>query len=233
MNRLKQMNKYSYLLVFFITLFVVSTQAQDTTPKDSTVTNIISYEKGKEYILGGITVTGLQKFSEQTVRVYTGLVEGQPIKLPGDKLTSAIKKLYESKQFSEVDVYLSKRDGETVYLQFDVTELPQLTGVTISGIKKSQIKEIKKETELKKGVMVTDNLIVTTRNFIKKKYTDKGFLKTKVSLDTKKDTSDVNTVSMSIFIDRGNRIKIKEINFTGNKAMSNATLRGAMEKHQT
>lgn len=228
-NRLKPMNKYSYLLVFFITLFTVSTQAQNTTPKDSTVTNIISYEKGKEYFLGGITVTGLQKFSEQTVRVYTGLVEGQPIKLPGDKLTSAIKKLYESKQFSEVDVYLSKRDGETVYLQFDVTELPQLTNVTISGVKKSQIKEIKKETELKKGAMVTDNLIVTTRNFIKKKYTDKGFLKTKVTLDTKKDTTDVNTVSMAIFIDKGNRIKIKNINFTGNKAMSNATLRGAMK----
>jgi len=228
-NRLKPMNKYSYLLVFFITLFAVSTQAQNTTPKDSITSNVISYEKGKEYILGGITVTGLQKFSEQTVRIYTGLVEGQPVKLPGDKLTSAIKKLYESKQFSVVDVYLSKRDGETVYLQFDVTELPQLTTVTISGVKKSQIKEIKKETELKKGAMVTDNLIVTTRNFIKKKYTDKGFLKTKVSLDTKRDTSDVNTVSMAIFIDRGNRIKIKEINFTGNEAMSDASLRGAMK----
>ncbi|WP_299010858.1 outer membrane protein assembly factor BamA [uncultured Tenacibaculum sp.] len=223
------MNKYSYLLVFFITLFAVSTQAQNTTPKDSTATNVISYEKGKEYFLGGITVTGLQKFSEQTVRVYTGLVEGQTIKLPGDKLTSAIKKLYESDQFSEVDVYLSKRDGETVYLQFDVTELPQLTSVTFSGISKSKAKELKKETDLKKGTMVTDNLIVTTRNFIKKKYTDKGFLKTKVSLDTKKDTSDVNTVSMTIFIDIGDRIKIKEINFTGNKAMSNATLRKAMK----
>ncbi|CAM1342487.1 outer membrane protein assembly factor BamA [Tenacibaculum aestuarii] len=223
------MNKYSYLLVFFITFLTVSTQAQDITPKDSTATNIVSYEKGKEYFLGGITVTGLQKFSEQTVRIYTGLNEGQTIKLPGDKLTSAIKKLYESKQFSEVDVYLSKRDGETVYLQFDVTELPQLTDITITGVKKAQVKEIKKETELKKGTMVTDNLIVTTRNFIKKKYTDKGFLKTKVSLDTKRDTSDVNTVSMSVFIDKGDRIKIKNINFSGNKAMSDAALRKAMK----
>ena len=224
------MNKYSYLIVFFIAFITASTQAQNTTPKDSTATNgVISYEKGKEYILGGISVTGLQKFSEQTVRVYTGLVDGQPIKLPGDKLTSAIKKLYESKQFSEVDVYLSKRDENTVYLQFNVTELPQLINVSISGVSKSKIKELKKETELKKGVMVTDNLIVTTRNYIKKKYTDKGFLKTKVSLDTKKDTSDVNTVSMNIFIDKGKRIKIKEINFIGNKAMSNSALRGAMK----
>lgn len=224
------MNKYSYFIVCFIAFISASTQAQNTTPKDSIATNgIISYEKGKEYILGGISVTGLQKFSEQTVRVYTGLVDGQPIKLPGDKLTSAIKKLYESKQFNEVDVYLSKRDENTVYLQFDVTELPQLVDVSISGVGKSKIKEIKKETELKKGVMVTDNLIVTTRNYIKKKYTDKGFLKTKVSLNTKKDTSDVNTVSMNIFIDKGNRIKIKEINFIGNKAMSSGALRGTMK----
>ncbi|CAL2095207.1 Outer membrane protein assembly factor YaeT precursor [Tenacibaculum sp. 190524A02b] len=227
-NRLKQMNKYSYLLALFITAFtLVNTQAQQKENNNSST--VIPYEKGKEYTLGGITVTGLQKFSEQTVRVYTGLVVGQPVKLPGDKLTSAIKKLYESKQFSQVDVYLSKLDGETVYLQFDVIELPQLSNVSISGLSKSKIKDIKKETELKKGVMVTDNLIVTTRNYIKKKYTDKGYLKTKVTLDTQKDTSDVNTVSMSIFIDRGNRIKIKEINFVGNKALADGSLRGAMK----
>ncbi|PKH50495.1 outer membrane protein assembly factor BamA [Tenacibaculum sp. Bg11-29] len=223
------MNKYSYLAVFLIAFLSANIQAQNTTIKDSTSNNIISYKKGEQYILGGITVTGLQKFSEQTIRVYTGLVDGQPIKLPGDKLTSAIKKLYESKQFSEVDVYLSKKDDQTVYLLFDVTELPQLTDISVSGLSKSKAKDLKKETELKKGAMVTDNLIVTTRNYIKKKYTDKGFLKTKVSLTTKQDTSDVNTVSMDIFVDKGARIKIKEINFIGNKAMSNSVLRGVMK----
>ena len=229
-NRLRPMNRYPYLVVFLIAFLSANTQAQNTIIKDSTTTgNVISYKKGEQYILGGITVTGLQKFSEQTIRVYTGLVDGQSIKLPGDKLTSAIKKLYESKQFNEVDVYLSKKDGETVYLLFDVTELPQLTNISVSGVSKSKAKELKKDTELKKGTMVTDNLIVTTRNYIKKKYTDKGFLKTKVSLNTKKDTSDINTVSMDIFVDKGNRIKIKEINFIGNKAMSNSTLHGIMK----
>ncbi|WP_418645904.1 outer membrane protein assembly factor BamA [Tenacibaculum insulae] len=224
------MNKYSYLVVFLIAFLTANTQAQNTITKDSTATsNVIPYKKGTQYILGGITVTGLQKFSEQTIRVYTGLVDGQSIKLPGDKLTSAIKKLYESKQFSEVDVYLSKKDGETVYLLFDVTELPQLSDVRFSGIKKSKARDIKKETELKKGVMVTENLIITTRNYIKKKYTDKGFLKTKVSLNTKKDTSDINTVSMDIFVDKGKRIKIKQINFIGNKALSSTSLRGIMK----
>ena len=196
--------------------------------KDTTVTKNISFEKGKEYILGGITVTGLKKFSEETVKVFTGLRDGQVIKLPGDKLTSSIKKLYESKQFSNVDVYLAKTDGKTVYLQFDVQELPQLNKVQISGIKKSKAKELIKEAELKTGAMLTDNLIVTTRNYITKKYTDKGFLKTKVNLDVRKDTSDINTVNMNIFVDKGSKIKIKEILFTGNKELGAKKLRKTM-----
>lgn len=231
-NRLVQMYNKLFLVVVFFAVSAIS-RAQET-PKDTIqpntkVTSKIDYERGKEYILGGFTVTGLQKFTESTVKVYTGLIEGQPIKLPGDKLTSAIKKLYESKQFSAVDVYLSKIDGTTVYLQFDVIELPKLNNTTITGVSRSKSKELIKETELKRGVQVTDNLIVTTRNYITKKYTDKGFLKTKVSLNTKKDTTDTNTVNMFIHIDKGDRIKIKNIDFVGNKALSEGKLRGLMK----
>ncbi|MBE7628639.1 outer membrane protein assembly factor BamA [Tenacibaculum piscium] len=223
------MNKYSYVAVFLIAFLSANIQAQKIVDKENNTQNAIPYKKGTSYILGGITVTGLQKFSEQTIRVYTGLVDGQSVKLPGDKLTSAIKKLYESKQFSQVDVYLSKKDGETVYLLFDVTELPQVTNINITGVRKGEIKDIRKETELKKGMMVTENLIVTTRNYIQKKYTDKGFLKTKVSLSTKKDTTDVNSVSMAIFVDKGKRVKIKKISFNGNNALTGNALRSAMK----
>jgi outer membrane protein insertion porin family len=197
--------------------------------KDTIPVKKIDFKKGGEYILGGISVTGLKKFSEETVRVFTGLVYGQTIKLPGDKLTSAIKKLYESKQFSDVDVYLARIDDNTVYLQLEVQELPQLNEVKINGIKKSKAKELIKETELKLGKMVTDNLLVTTKNYITKKYTDKGFLKTKVSLDIQKDTSDVNIVNMAVFIDKAKKIKIKNINFIGNTDLSNRKLRKAMK----
>ncbi len=234
----KQANKLqssiSVVLVFtalFFTLFANSQNKIDslTTIKTDTILKNISFEKGKEYILGGISVIGLKKFTEETVRVFTGLKPGLKIKLPGDKLTSAIKKLYESKQFSNVDVYLEKIDGESIYLQFDVQELPQLNTVKISGISKSKAKDLIKDAELKTGAMVTDNLIVTTKNYFEKKYTDKGYLKTKVNLVTQKDSSDVNVVNMSILIDKGNKIKIKDINFTGNQSLSNSKLRKTMK----
>jgi len=124
---------------------------------------------------------------------------------------------------------LAKIDGNTIYLQFDVQELPQLNQIKIAGIKKGKAKELKKEAELKPGVMVTDNLVVTTKNYISKKYTDKGFLKTKVNLDLKKDTTDINVVNMAIFVDKGKKIKIQDIFFEGNDALSDKSLRKAMK----
>ena len=240
------MSKYTFTVLLLLSFLTANVYAQEKgnvkkteilTPKDTipkanvdvkNLSNQQSFVHGKEYTLGGITVTGLKKFNEGTVKIFTGLKDGQQIKLPGDKLTSAIKKLYESKQFSNVDVYLSKIDGNTVYLQFNVEELPQLNNITITGIKKSKAKDLKKDTDLKKGTMVTDNLVVASNNYFKKKYTDKGFLKTKVSINTIKDTTDTNVVNMAVHIDKGAKIKIKDIKFTGNKAFSNRKLRKAM-----
>ncbi|MGY8909088.1 MAG: outer membrane protein assembly factor BamA [Flavobacteriales bacterium] len=219
------MKLFSATLVLIALFFTFSANAQ--IEKDSLST--ASFEKDKEYILGGISVTGLKKFSEETVKVFTGLRNGQVIKLPGDKLTSAIKKLYESKQFSNVDVYLARLDGNTVYLQFDVQELPQLNNIEVVGIRKSKAKELLKEADLKIGAMVTDNLKVTTTNYFTKKYTDKGFLKTKVNLYIKNDTSDINTVNMKVFIDKGSKIKVKNIFFNGNEAFSDKKLRKTMK----
>lgn len=188
------------------------------------------FVKETNYELGGITVKGLQKFEEETVKVFTGLVVGQEIKLPGDKLTSAIKKLYETKQFSNVEVYVSKIDGNVAYLEFEVLELPQLNNVTIQGIKKSKAKDLQKDAELKKGEMVTDNLLVTTKNYFRKKYQEKGYLNTKVTIDTKKDTSGVNIVNMLVHVDKGEKVKIKNITFEGNDAFGKKRLKKALKK---
>lgn len=237
-SRLYLQKSNFYITLFFtFLLFMSALSIKAQTVKDSTsvvkkdtipVQKNIPFEKGKEYIIGGMSVTGLKKFAPETVKVFTGLKIGESIKLPGDKLTSAIKKLYESKQFRTVDVYLSKIDGNTAYLQFDVQELPKLSNITITGIKKKKAKTLQEEADIKIGAMVTDNLLVTTRNYFKKKYTDKGFLKTKVALNTEIDTSDNSLVNMRVHIDKGRKIKIKNIRFKGNDAVSNGTLRTAM-----
>lgn len=214
------MNKNRLVLLLLLLITSIAAKSQDSIP----------FQKEKKYILGDFTVVGLQKFSEQTVKVFTGLRVDQEIKLPGDKLSSAIKKLYDSKQFSEIDVYISKIDGDVVYLEFKVVELPQLNTITFKGVKKNNAKELQKETELNKGVMVTDNLLITTENYIKNKFHKKGFLNTKVTIETKKDTSDTNSVDMLVLIDKGEKIKINNINIVGNDAFNDKAIKKAMKK---
>ena len=251
-NKLKKsMNKLNiaFLLLVFLTATNVSAQEpqkselKEALTKSDTIVNdsIIpilkvkekSFIKGNSYELGGISVKGLKKFEDETVKVFTGLKVGQQVKLPGDKLTSAIKKLYETKQFSNVEVYVSKIDGNTAYLEFDVQELPQLNNVTIQGIKKSKAKDLQSDAELKKGEMVTDNLIVTTKNYFKKKYQEKGYLKTKVTIDTKPDTTGINVVNMLVHIDKGEKVKIKNITFEGNEAFNKKKLKKALKNTKT
>ena len=205
--------------------------AQDTIPKKvQTTLNADTFKNTKSYILGGVSVKGNQQFSDQSITVFSELIVGQEIKIPGDKLSSAIKKLWNSKLFSNVDVYATQIDGETIYIEFEVQELSKLSAVTIQGVKKNKAEELQKETEFQKGAMLTENLLTTTKNYIAKKYVDKGFLRTKVTIDTKIDTTDNNTEKALVVIDKGDKIKIKNLRFHGNEAFKAKRLKKLMKK---
>jgi outer membrane protein insertion porin family len=217
------------IIALFLSIAFYNTIAFSQETEASTSTSSAPFESGKKYTLGEITVVGAQQFSEQSVKIYSGLKTGQEIKIPGDKLSSAIKKLYGTKRFSSVEVYIAKIDGNTVYLEFNVKELPQISSITISGIKKSKAKALREEADINKGDMLTDNLMVTTKNYFKKTYTDKGYLKAKVNLHTRRDTTEGNAMDLLIKLDKGSKIKIKQINFHGNKDISDAELRSYLK----
>jgi len=217
MNSLKKIIFTSILVLS--ASFSLQAQEVPVMQKDST-----SFESGKEYILGDFSVIGLQKFSEQTVKVHSGLTKGSKIRLPGDKLTSAIKRLYETEQFSKVDVYLVKLDGDTAYLEFEVDESPQLNKMIFPGMRRSKARSLREEVGVKAGAMVTDNMLVTTKNFFKKKYQDKGYINTKVVISTVK-ADKPNAVDVEVLINKGTRLKIRKINVNGNEKVTDRKFR--------
>ncbi|PID68350.1 MAG: outer membrane protein assembly factor BamA [Flavobacteriia bacterium] len=202
-------------------------QVQDTI--DAKVKSSKGFQPGKDYVLKEVKINGLNRFSEQTVRVHTGLIENTKIKLPGDKLTSAIKRLYETKQFSKVDVFIAKLEGEAVSLEFDVKELPQLNKVLYKNVKRNKSKTYTEEAKLRAGAMVTENLLVTTKNYFEKKFREEGFLNAKVKISTIKSEKP-NTVNLFIDIDKGEKVKIKDIVFHGTEKLSDQRLLKAMKK---
>ena len=181
-------------------------------------------ENGKEYILGGVEVTGKSKYSEQTVVTFSGLEKGQKIIVPGEDISAAIKKLWKLGLFSDVNFYVNEIKGDSIFLELNLMESPKLSDVKIQGIKKGKIDDLIKELDLKKGKVVNENLITTTKNYIENKYKKDGFYNTKVFLTTTPDSTETE-VKMLVNINKGEKVKVRSINFNGNSEISDAKLR--------
>ncbi len=215
MTKYISLEHFITLLLLLITTF---TYSQET-----------SYEDGKQYILGGLEVTGLQSYNEQTVKTYTGLRVGEPITLPGDKISEVIKKLWGLELFSDIAFYITDVQGDQVFLELQIEERPTLSAVTINGIKQRKTDEIIKDTDLKKGKKITKSLIANTKNYLQNKYRKQGYLNTKVNIITAKDTVDTNTERMLINVDKGEKVKIRDIIIEGNEELSDKRLRKALK----
>jgi len=110
----------------------------------------ISYEDGKKYVLGGIEVTGLQSYNEQTVKTYTGLRVGQPITLPGEQISAIINKLWGLELFTSIDFFITDIQENKVFLELNIKERPTLSDVSVYGIKKRKVEGIIDDTDLPK-----------------------------------------------------------------------------------
>lgn len=223
MNNLANILSLTYTKCLFAILFLavgIHVQAQNT-----------EYNNGEKYILGEITVSGNTSFSEQTIVAYSGLSKGKEMTIPGEDISNAIKKLWKSNLFSDIEIYITKIEGNVATLEIRLSDLPQLNELKINGVKKSKIEGITNDTKLKKGVKVTENLVTTTKNFLAKKYKKQGFLNSKILINTieVEDSIETSRVNMVINVDKGEKVKIKNIAFNGNDVLSDKKLRKSMK----
>ncbi len=185
----------------------------------------------ERYTIGKIEVSGETSFSPITIVTFSGLREGDAISIPGEKLSNAIKKLWGSNLFSSVDIFKTNIQDGIIDLEIELFDLPELSELIVTGVKKRKIDEVIKENKLQKGVKVTENLITTTKNYLENKYKKKGFLNAKVIIKTEEvlDSTNKSKVKMTLDIIKGNKIKIDEINFNGINELKAKTLEKAMK----
>ncbi len=187
------------------------------------------FVKGKSYILDSISVRGIKTFNAQTVISYSGLRKGQEISLPGEEVSAVISKLWGLDLFSDINFYVTKVENNSVSVEIDIEELPTLTDVKINGLKKGSVESLIKDTELTAGKKLSESFLTNTKNYIVNKYKKEGFLDTKVSLNTIKDTVGSNSYKMVVNVDKGSRIKIKDIEFVGNEVFKGNKLRSQLK----
>lgn len=189
----------------------------------------VPFDQGKKYILANVSVTSKISFNEQTVVTFAGLQKGQEITVPGEEISSAIKKLGKLGLFDEISFYINHIENDSIYLDLDIKELPKLKEVKFVGVKKNKTEALIKDNGLTKNKVVNENLITTTKNYIENKYKKDGYYNTKVNINISKDTATVNEVNMLVSVDKGQKVKVQSIDFVGNEKMSDKSLRKAMK----
>jgi outer membrane protein insertion porin family len=227
------MNKVFFALLFSVISTAALAQVNGTiqpSPAGSIPADSLSYLNPKDYIIGGITISGAKFLDKEVLLTISKLNKGDKINLPGEANANVIKDLYKQGLFDDVQLNVTKINMDTIYLEIAVVERPRLSRLHITGIRKGEIEDVNKKLNDKTGKIVNENLLSTTTAIIKKHFNEKGYLNTTVKITQTKDPGDANSVILDVAVDKKSKIKINSVEFEGNKAFSDAKL-GKMLKN--
>ena len=189
---------------------------------------IIDYSVPTEYTIGGIRVQGANHLDHDIIINYSNLRVGQSISVPGDDVSKAIRKLWDTDLFADVAIKIEKKVGVDAFLLFDVKERPRISNYDFEGVKKGEIEELRSRLNLIRGRPYSQNTKVTAVRKVTDYYKNKGFLKSEVWVTEADDPSLKNSVAVNIKVNRGDRIKINEITFDGANSVKTRKLKSTM-----
>ncbi len=190
----------------------------------------ISYDAPTEYTIADIEVVGVEHLDKNVIVMLSDLVIGERIKVPGDKITRAIRKLWEQGLFDNISIVASDIKGNSIFIKLILHERPRLSKFSFVGIRKTEADDIRDIINLTRGDVVNDHLIIRTINIIKEFYADKGFLNSEVDIEEKVDKRNASFVDLTIDIKKNRKVKIKEINIYGTEELSIDAVRATMKE---
>ncbi|MBJ59645.1 MAG: outer membrane protein assembly factor BamA [Flavobacteriales bacterium] len=218
------MNKNNFIISFFCVCLSHFSIAQISLSEIN-----IDYANPKEYFIGGIDVEGTKFLDNKTLIQLSKLEVGSKIMVPGDELTKASKILWQQGLFSNVQIKVKSIQSNTIFLTLFLEERPRLSKFKFNGLKRSEIDAIRDKIKLARGKIITENVIINTKNIIANHFKEKGFLNISTSINQEIDTITKNHVIILLNIDKGKKVKIGNINFEGNSTFSNKRLKRLMK----
>lgn len=189
----------------------------------------IDYARPQKLEIGGIVVEGAKYVDASMLSMIAGLRVGETISIPGDEISSGIRKIWEQGLFEDVAINATDIVGGKVFLQIVIQERPRVSRFSFKGIKKSEADDIRNKINLSRGDIATDHLLTKTTRIIENFYYEKGYRNVAIDIQQVADTARENYIDMVINIDKGSKVRIGEINVIGNENLSDGQILAAMK----
>ena len=224
------MNKKVFAFLLLITGF--SSYAQVKIGGDSVT---FDYSNPKAYEIAGIAVTGTQFLDESVLINLSGLLVGDTLDIPGEKISKAVTNLWKQGLFSDVKIVANRIQGKLIFLELQLQERPRLSKFSFKGVSKSEADKIREKVRLERDKVVTENVLIVTKNTVRDFYVEKGYMNVDVQIREIRDTAYQNREILDIVVDKKHKVKVHEITFAGNTEFKSNKLKRAMkdtkEKH--
>lgn len=169
--------------------------------------------------IGQIQVSGNDRVEEEAIRVYIKSMIGEP--LNEEQVDRDVRAIYGMGFFKNVDARVTEEKGRTV-LTYWVSERPLLREVRIEGQKALSKDDIENKLKVHPRTILNPVKIRRGIEDVKKEYEKKGHLDADITYRTEQLES--GDVILTFTVTENERIKIKDIVFEGNKAITSAQL---------
>ena len=222
------------LMVVVFSILSLHAQIVDTSSKPISVDpKILDWPNArivKEYTIADVKITGIRYLDTSIIYSIANLQPGDKFMHPGEDIfAKSIASLWRQKFFANVQVYVTKIEDNKVWIEINVQERPRLGNFTFVNIKKTEIEDLQAKINLAKQTIVTEN---TRREIIEKAtkfYTEKGYRNVTVRLSEDKDTTFSNSIAITIYIDKGQKVHLNDIGFYGNENVDALRLKKQMK----
>ena len=154
---------------------------------------------------------------------------------PGDRATPQavdedIKRLYGTGFFVDVSAEVRPyKEGKRV--RFRVKERPLVVGVVVTGNRNFREAKLREEMKTKEQEMLDRRQLKEDMDRIQQLYRTKGFHLAEVSNEVKVEEA-TNKATVFFTVKEGGKIRVRRIDFVGNKQISDRKLRRAMATKQ-
>lgn len=206
---------------------------QDTIPVTSVNPALLEIFKSrypKTYTLEYINVTGSRAFDQNLIVSISGLAVGDKVQIPGtDAFSKAIQKLWKQSLVSDVKIYLTDVVGDKLYIEIELVERPRLLDFTFSGVKKGEKDDLVGKVGLARDRVLTENMKLSAVEAIRKFYYGKGYRNVQINMTEEALTGVANSVALHFDINKGRKVKINSLNFSGNESVSDLKLKKQMK----
>ena len=111
----------------------------------------------KRYEIADIIVTGMEENNHKTLITMSGLKVGTRIAIPGQDITQAMKRLWNTGLFANVQIKARKIQGDKIWLELAMEQNPKIKEVVFHGVRKGESSELEEKIGMFPGTQITQN----------------------------------------------------------------------------